>query len=257
MKTVTRLLVFVILFLFVFPLSIAGAQDDSGGELPVVPEMSAIYYLTAASGSFADQGDGTYLLTLEGVGADITWIMTSPSLAIQQQSSANLSMQWSSADALTTDAVIEAAGLNIAMTLGAPTYDEAAGVQTYVATVTNINAPAGVKEPDVPATFDTASLSMAWSLDFQNGLVSGITAMYAGLRATPEECAAAQQEWNDFMAYYIAKQNELYPIVNACVGVGQPPDPNACIQRQAILDEINAEYAKVSYIPGMLANECN
>jgi hypothetical protein len=253
MKTLVRFIMFVALLSLVLPLAAVGAQEGSGeDQLVAVPEISAVYYLSAASGSFADQGDGTYLLTLEGVGPEVIWIMTAPSLAIQQQNNVNLNAQWTAAEGLTTDAVIEAAGLNISMTLAAPVYDEATGVQTFVATVTDITAPEGVKEPAVPATFDAANLSLVWSMEFQNGLVGGIQAMYAGMRATPEECAAAQQQWNDYNTWATAKYQEFNTASYAC----WQGDKAACSTANAIVAEINARYATVSGLPAYLNAEC-
>jgi hypothetical protein len=252
MKLIVRILVVVLALSFLFPMTLVNAQDGSSA-LPVIPTTSAVYYMTATSGSFADQGDGTYLLTLEGVGANVAWIMTSPSLMIQQHSVANLNMQWAAAEGLATDAVVNAAGLNVAMTLTSPTYDESTGMQTFAATVTGITAPAGVKEPDVPATFDAASLSIAWSDSFQGGLLGGISAMYEGLRATPEECATAQQEWNDYQTWLQQQLTLLNQVTNDCLF---KKDQAACTQMNAITAAIKSRQAEATQYLTLLNTEC-
>jgi hypothetical protein len=47
------------------------------------------------------------VLSLRGVGPDVVWIMTTPSLAILQNNMVNLNAQWVAAGGLSTDAAIE------------------------------------------------------------------------------------------------------------------------------------------------------
>lgn len=250
-------MIFVLLLAVMLPLVPASAQDE-GDELIAAPEASAVYFLSAASGSFADQGDGTYLLTLEGVDENIVWIMAQPVLAMSTLNNVNLNNHWANAEALTTDAVLEVDGMNVMLTLSSPTFE--AGVQTFVATVGEIVAPEGVKEPELPLTFEAVHLSIAWTIDFQDGLVGGIQAMYEGLRATPEECAAAQAEWDAYSTWRTAKTAEYVAASNTCRGRDGTTDPAlkaaACDQKAVLAAELNAAAANIAPTATLLANEC-
>jgi len=213
MKSVLRIISIALLVAILLPIAPVKAQDG-GTPQAMVAKAVAVYYQGAASGSFADQGDGTYLLTLENVGENLVWIMAEPNLSVVSTSSAKLSEQWAAAEGLTTDAVLEVGDLNVLLTLASPTFD--AGTQTYVATVTSINAPEGVKDPELPMTFEAANLSIVWSFEFEDGLFNGITALYEGMRATPEECTAAKDQYAGLKAQYDSLNAQLTAAVNGC-----------------------------------------
>lgn len=252
MKNVIRLFAVVLLVVLVLPLVPVSAQDGGEGEGLVASEATAVYFQTATAGSLADNGDGTYTLTLQGVGAQVAWIMSAPSMAIQQQSNVNLAKQWAAAEGLSTGAVLQVGDLNIQLTLTAPAYDEATSTETYVATVGEIAAPEGVKEPELPTSFDAASLSVAWSIEFQNGLVDGVTAMYEGMRATPEECAAAKQQWADFQTWWNAKSTEYNAAVKLCLA----GDSAQCTTAKSIAAERSAKYASMQWLPTYINANC-
>ena len=67
MKTIVRLMLVVVLLVLAVPLFPAGAQDGGEGDEVLAPEMSAVYFQTATAGSFADNGDGTYSVTITGL----------------------------------------------------------------------------------------------------------------------------------------------------------------------------------------------
>jgi hypothetical protein len=261
MKTVVRLMLVVVLLALAVPLFPAGAQDGGEEDELLAPEMSAIYFQTADGGSFVDNGDGTYTLTLEGVGAEITWIMTEPTLAVQTINNTNFNAHWNAAEGLVTDAVLGIEGFNIHLTLSMPTYDEATGVQTFVATVNQIVPAVESKdEPELPMTFDSAKLSIAWTVDFQSGLVLGVNAMYEGMRATPEECAAAQKQWNDYLTWDAAKKAEYIAARNTCRGRDGTTDAalkqTACQLSETINAERLAASASITPVTTLLGTEC-
>lgn len=255
MKALVRLTVMLVVVALVLPLATVGAQGGEGDEL-LAPEISAVYFQTATSGAFADNGDGTYTLTLEGVGPEIVWIMNTPVLSVQRLDNTNFNTQWGSAEGLEGEAVLEINGLNVLLTLSAPTYDGAA-VQTYQAVVTDIVAAEETKDaPELPMSFENAYLSIVWSVDFQNGLVAGIEAMYEGMRATPEQCAAAQTAWNNFLAWDAVKKAEYQAASVVCYGSDLATQQSGCDQMKAIQQERNAAIKAVTPSVLLLATEC-
>jgi hypothetical protein len=261
MKNVLRLMVVVLLVALVLPLVPVSAQDGGEGGAALAPEMVAVYLQPATAGSLTDNGDGTYALALQGVAPEITWIMSSPALAIQQQSSVNLAKQWAAATDLVADAVLQVGDLNIVLTVTAPAYDEAAQSQTYVATVVEIVAPEGVKEPDLPTSFDVANLSIAWTVDFQAGLVTGIEAMYEGMRVPGSpECLKAQSDWSAYQAWDIQKSNEQEIAMQTCYGWDGTTDAAkktaACTLMNSILAERRAKAKQMASTSTYLNTQC-
>jgi hypothetical protein len=254
MKTVVRLMLVALLLVVALPLTSVSAQDNPEDTLVAAPELSAVYYLSAASGSFADQGDGTYLLTLEGVGPEIVWLASYPGLRVYRLSTENLAINWGAGpEGLSADAVLETAGLNIQMLLSSPTYDATAGTQSYVASVVNIITVEDTKEPpELPATFDNAALSIAWTVEFENGLVAGIQVRYEGLRATPEECAAALQSWNDYVVWDQQKAAEQAAAQLAC----SQGDAAACTTANNIAQERKIAGIRIYNVKILLATQC-
>jgi hypothetical protein len=246
MKSV-RVIFLVLILALTVPLSSAVAQDD--GNTDVEPVIAAVYYIPASGGSFAAEGDG-YLLTLSDVASQVAWIMSKPSLILQQHDTANLAAQWGVAQDLMTDAVLEVNGWNIQMTLGSPTYEN--GTLTFMAYNPEIVAP-GVKEPELPTTFGSASLSVLWTLEFQQSMISAVFESEGIRTATTEECDAAKAEWDTYWTWLNTKLKELNKYAVPCKIMH---DANACAQLTAISDEIAAEYAKVSYLPDYLNQEC-
>jgi hypothetical protein len=251
MKTIVRFTIIALLLAVIVPILPASAQEGdqlTGASTPI----TAVYFQSATAGSFADQGDGTYLLSLEGVAPEIVWLVTTPALGVETMDLSNLNAQWAAAESLQTEAVLEVGDLNVHLMLSAPTYDAASGVQTYTSTVVSISAPEGVKEPDLPASFDGANLSIVWSLDFQSSLMGGIEALFAGVRATPEECAAAQTAFNDFIAWYLAQQPQVQSLGQAC----NAGDQASCAAAKQLADQVNAAYIAIYPTITLLNTQC-
>jgi hypothetical protein len=251
MKSVNRLLVVVLLIALALPLIPAAAQDGGEGE-ELTATVVAVYFQTASAGSFADNGDGTYILTLQGIDPQVVWLVSNPALAIQQQNNANLARQWAAAEGLIANAVLQVGDLNIQLTLTSPAYDETAMTETYAATVVEIVAPEGVKEPELPTSFEAANLSISWSVDFQSGLVLGIDAMYQGMRATPEECTAAKQQFNDWKAWD-AQQYTLQQQAAAACAAG---DAAACQTKKEIMISRGAANRAILPVLQMINTQC-
>ncbi len=254
MKTVVRILVVSVLLAVVFPLSLVHAQDG-GDEAPnMVPTFSAVYFIPASAGAFEDQGDDIYLLTLEGVENEISWIMTTPVLSIRTFDNYNLVGQWAAAEGLVTNAVLQVEDLNVLLSLSSPTYDMETGTQTYVASVDEIISLGDVKDPELPMTFDAVNLSIEWSPAFQDGLILGIEAMYEDFRATPAQCRDALAEYVYYQTVWLpprtAAQNAA---INACFQGG---DQAACMLMGQISLEIALKQQELAPTIQMLNTEC-
>jgi hypothetical protein len=251
MKVSLRTIILALLIVVLLPILPVGAQDGGDEQAILAPTISAVYYLSATSGSFADQGDGTYLLTLDGVGEDIGWIVTQPSLALGTVSNVNLNAQWAAADGLVADAVLQVGGLNVMVTLSSPTYDSA--TQTYIVAVGDIVSFEGVKEPDLPTTFDAANLSIAWSLEFEDGLITGIQAMYTGMRATPEQCQASQNTYNSLRTQYYQINSDLSTAFKACQG----GDAAACDKAKTLQAQLYSVQQSLTTTSTFLRSQCS
>jgi hypothetical protein len=210
MKALARITVLIVLAALVLPLATVGAQDDDGVRLLSSPQISAVYLQTATTGSFADNGDGTYTLTLEGVGAEILWIFNSPGLQIVSLQAQGLMADWAAAEDLATDATLEIESLNIMLELSSPSYDAEAGVQTYSAVIGELVSLEDSKdEPDLPEAFDAGNLVIAWSQEFEAGLLTGFEARSEGTREElSQECKDAQAAWEAYVAWDAQKWEE-------------------------------------------------
>ncbi|MBN2305618.1 MAG: hypothetical protein JXQ72_14135 [Anaerolineae bacterium] len=199
MKTLARFTVIVLLIALVLPIASVGAQGG-GDDEALAPDVAAVFYQAATAGSFEAMDDGSYTLTLEGVGENIIWLVSYPGMQVYTMPAMLFNDDWGANPELMANAVLEVDDLNIELILSAPTYAD--GVQTYVAIVENIIEPVETKDgPELPMMFADANLAIEWSLDFHNGLVAGIDARYEGARATPEECTAAKTAVNEWLVW--------------------------------------------------------
>ncbi len=258
MKNVARVLILVLLVALLAPMTVSNAQDGEGDPLVAV-EISAVYFQSAASGSLVDNGNDTYTLTLNEVGPSILWLASMPAPKIQELNLEPFAASWAASPDLSAEAALSAAGVDVELTLSAPSYDAEANSITYVATVVSYAAVDGSKA-DLPESFDAANLSIAWSFDFQGGLVAGTMVRYEGVRATPEQCAAAQQSWNDYSAWRAAKTAEYKAASDTCRGRDGTTDPAlkaaACDLKSQLADELNVAAAGIEPTLTLLVNEC-
>jgi hypothetical protein len=259
MKSVARLVIVMVLFALVLPIASISAQE--GEDDVVYAEPAGTYWLTAASGSFADQGDGAYLLTLESVAAQVRWISTAPALSMAMLDNANLNAQWAASEGLVTDALLSAEGLDIHMVIGSPVYDGAASVQTYAVTDVTVTDPTGEdKEPELPMTFGEAELLISWNLAFQSGLLQGTLVMYEGVRVTPEECAEAQAKLDEYTAWFSPTFRDWQLARSTCKGWDGTTDTAvkaaACAVANDLKAQMDARYAEVSPYITILNSGC-
>lgn len=251
MKTIVRITILVLLLALALPIIPASAQD--GEEEVSLVGISSVYLQDATSGSFEDNGDGTYTLTLNEASEQFTWVITSPGLGIQHFSTETIVLNWSEVEDLSTEAVLSVENLNILLQLSAPTFAD--GTQTYIAMVTEIRALDGAKDPEVPMAFDAAELSISVSQEFESGLFQGVVMRYEGIRGA-EECDAARADYDEFNNVWVpAKSQERYDAIVTCY---TDPDPNvaqAACQRSY---DINTEISMRKYeVITALNTACN
>jgi len=164
-----------------------------------VADITAVYYLSAESGSFADNGDGTYTLTLEGSPANFVWLINDPVLRVYRLGTQSVVDNWAASEGLVAEAMLEADQLNAHLELNAPTFD--GSVLTFVATVSDVTTVEDTKdEPSLPETFGAANLSIRWTVEFQTGLATGVMTRFEGVRVMPADCDQALTTWNQCQA---------------------------------------------------------
>jgi hypothetical protein len=232
MKNTIRLALVVMMFSLLVP-AIGHAQEASTDQQLGSAVSSGVYLQTAQSGMFADNGDGTYMLTLEGVPETMTWAMILPVMSLKTVNTGTILLYWEANGDVSTPAALQVGDVNVRMTLDAPTYD-AAGTATFQVQVEAIQDPQNSKDPTLPMSFDASTLSIAWSPDFQAGLF-GETASEpeTGVRAPSQECQAAKQAERDLEA----QVKQLTRAVNSA--------NQACLAGdQAACDSYNTLYAE-------------
>lgn len=253
MKAVVRTLVIVLLLAALSPLALVGAQDG-GEDQNAAPVAAGAYYLEFDTGTFEALEDDAYLLTLDGVENEIVWIMTVPELSINALNNVNFNNNWAAADELSTDAVLLVGDLTIDMVVSSPAYDEESGVQTYEVTEVSVTSDAGEEEPELPLEFESASLSLAWSDAFQEGLLRGVENLFADYRATPAQCLEAQNAMDNYYTNILPPIHaQIIEAFSLCYGQN---DAAACTLYVQLTIQLQEEWAQVEPYAVMLQNEC-
>lgn len=172
MKTVIRLIVVALLVVTMLSAVVARADE----EIPV-----GFFIQNAVSGTMVDGGDGTYTLTLEGVGESVSWLVTAPYQGVAEFNTGQLALAWVSAsEGFEVSGLFQIGDTTFSLNLSNPMYDVEQGAITYTAAVV---VPEGEKEaPEVPESFDAATLYIIADDVFMQGLQEG--AANAGARAT-------------------------------------------------------------------------
>ncbi len=241
MKLLVRLIAVMMVFAVGLPVLPTGAQDGQGLDDPS-SEDGGLYIQSAASGTFADQGDGTHLLTLQGVGPQMIWVIGDPGMTVRYIDAAYFSLDWAAIPDLSAQAVLAVGPLNIQMTLKAPVYDAATQTQTYAAAVTGITTTEDTKdEPPLPASFDRADLSIASSPALLEGLVAGAETGLEGIRS--DACSAEKQQCDN--ATQAASLAQATYSAAALVGCS-PANPNVlrCLgELRKLKADVNAKNA--------------
>jgi hypothetical protein len=164
MKTVVRLAIVVVMLVVMLPLAPVHAEGDES--------YAGFFIQEAASGTMVDNMDGTYTLTLTGVGEETDWLLTSPYAGISSVSTGELALIWSSnPDGLAANAVLEVGDVSVSLSLTAPVFDAENEAVTYTASVI---VPEGEKDaPEVPAEFEAAYLYIVTDDALMDGLKIG------------------------------------------------------------------------------------
>ncbi|MBN1565342.1 MAG: hypothetical protein JXA10_15965 [Anaerolineae bacterium] len=168
MKHLFRILILISLIGIALPLATINAQDD----LPPIPEEDlivsalAVYYQSANSGEFVDNGDDTYTLTLNAADPQITIINTALPLSVSQLDTFGFMTNWAAAGDISVEATLQVDDLNIRLILSQPTYDLETLTQTFVATVVEVVSLAGAEGTLPKKGFTLATLAFAPAEDF-------------------------------------------------------------------------------------------
>jgi hypothetical protein len=217
-KLLVRLIAVMMVFAVVLPALPTRAQDGQGSDDPL-SEDDSLYIQSAVSGTFADHGDGTQILTLQGVEPQLVWVMSGAPMAVRYIDAMYFSLDWAAMPDLSAQAVLAVSELNIQMTLKTPTYDAATQTQTYVAAVTSITTTEDTKdEPPLPASFDMAYLSIASSSAFLEGLVAGAQTGLEGVRS--DACSSEKQQCDNATQAATLAQQAYQAAAASCYSAG-------------------------------------
>ncbi|MCD4684755.1 MAG: hypothetical protein K8S97_02315, partial [Anaerolineae bacterium] len=146
--------------------------------------FTGVLVQSVLSGEFADNGDGTFLLTLEGVPDNTPYMFHSPNRLAGLYPTLALALDWAVMTDLEATAVLETGDLSLDLTLKAPEYDPGSDTLTYTATIEAIFTfdTDAKDEPETPAKFDTATLFILIDNDLENGIGEGAVARLEGTR---------------------------------------------------------------------------
>ncbi|MBI5958806.1 MAG: hypothetical protein HY866_08730 [Chloroflexi bacterium] len=164
MKTVVRLAIVVVMLVVMLPLASVHAEGDE--------TYAGFFIQEAESGTMIDNMDGTYTLTLEGVGEDTEWLVSTPYAGVGAVSTGELAQIWAShPDGLVAQAVLEIDDVVVSLSLTAPVFDAENESISYTATVV---VPEGEKDaPEVAAEFESAVLYIVTDDALLDGLKVG------------------------------------------------------------------------------------
>ena len=177
---------FALLLLAVVP--VVQAQGLAGA-LP-----DAIFYQSADSGAFTDNGDGTYTLVLNNVGDEIRGIAKSPLVVIGRGSTLTYANDWtlahqSSEQGLYADSALLIEEGIVRMTLTMPSYDVSADSITYIAEIYADNTTG----KDILEGFGAADLVIDGGEGFEAQLMTAHLQIMMGTRAAGGDASGACQ----------------------------------------------------------------
>lgn len=185
MKSITRIVVIMLLALLAISVSLVAAQTET-----VSDEIAGIATQVSLNGNLVDNGDDTYTLTLEEVGSFASWALSSPSFRSVLYPTEQFALDWSSAPELSVEAVLQfqssadvtlledAFEATLNMVISSPAFDPETNTLTYIATIdmNSIEGIAAVKgEITLPETlsFENAGLFVIMNDGFLESLVQG------------------------------------------------------------------------------------
>ena len=177
MKLFTR---FMLVTIFLLGLSVA-AVNAQDATFPA--DLAGVMVQPAEGGTLVDNGDGTYLLTLEGVGSITSWLFNAPFVNAGRADTLSLSLDWAAnPDGLIGSGVLDVEEATILMSLSNPAYDDQAGTLSYTATVDTVFPFVELKDA-APEEFGHVTLFITLNADFISGLDTGYETRSEGTRA--------------------------------------------------------------------------
>lgn len=188
MKKLTLFMIMV--FLAVLPL--AAQEEDT------VDTILGTYIQTAASGTFAEESDGMYLM-LEGVPESMLWSISAPTFRGGMYETLSFVGDWSFAEEdLSATAILTTENESVLLSLGMPEYDPEAGTVTYMVTIEEITPfDEDAKDAVAPEAFETATLFINIDNDFFSALRDGMTARVNSARSVNASSCATDPYCDD------------------------------------------------------------
>ena len=194
MKNVFRFM--MVLALLAASLMVVAAQDDV--EIVIDPATSGVFTQDITSGTWVDNDDETFTLTINDVAEYTDWVFIAPNVDAGQFETLFLSNFWGAVDGLSATATLRTDNVTAVLTLTSPVLDLEANTLSYTATVDNIfftdldfaleNDKA---TPELAAEFSDATLSIIADADFITGINEGeAVAQFRGPSSTSKSCSA-------------------------------------------------------------------
>jgi hypothetical protein len=164
MKISARITLLILICLFALPLVGISAQEDVSG---FSDEMSGFIVQPAFSGEFVDNGDDTYTLILESAVDFNSWIVMLPEFFSANHSLAEFAGDWSFADEMAAEAVLQLGDMTIRLTLSTPVFYLVDGRFSYTVVVEEIVSETSSKGgPSLPDSFASATLIIQLDAQF-------------------------------------------------------------------------------------------
>lgn len=182
MKSSLRFATLIAVFAMMFASFAVQAQDMETVE----PTTFGTIVQSAFSGSFVENADGTYTLTLEGVPAFSSLFINNPEVLTGVYPVLEMVDDWNFADALVGTGVLQTEDTTVEMTLTNPTYDFIS-VVTYDVEIIAVESVEADKDAVVPETFEIASLFIQLTEEFDTALFAARDARMDTMRASNVE----------------------------------------------------------------------
>ena len=150
------------------------AQEDA--------PVDGYYIVSGTGGTFEDNGDGTYTLTLNEVPLNGSWVINQPVPFIGGYDAVVLAAEWDAhPEDLQAQAFLQVGYTVAELIVSAPVYDDLFGDFSFTATVTAVYNVKPLEEgeeppkgdPEISEEFEAATLAIRITPDFEAGIAEG------------------------------------------------------------------------------------
>ena len=164
-------------------------------------EKSGAFTQHTDSGTFVDNGDDTFTLTLNGIGENSAWLISAPNKTAGLTPNIMYADLWNAVpDGMEASAVITTEEYLLLLTVSSPAFDMDTDAMSYVAVIDEIIYRGSEElkgDPEVPESFDEAAMFVLMDNAFLENWAAGAEAQLAGARPTGgTECDSTNPSCN-------------------------------------------------------------